>query len=344
MNSFSIIKSFAGLLLGLMIVQVSYADDGNKKRIVDLKGQWKFSIGDRELWIRKDYNDQSWEELKVPGNWEDQGFHGYNGYAFYRKKVTISKNYKDHLFFLELGYIDDVDVVYFNGELIGSTGSFPPQYETAYNARREYYIPQDLVTYDEPNVIAVKVYDNYGIGGIVSGEVGLYASLAPMPVDINLAGLWKFKTGDDPSYKEPDYNAGDWNEILVPSFWENQGYRDYDGFAWYRKTFRNTKAMSDEKMVVLLGKIDDIDEVYLNGEFIGSTGNFNNTDRKSSGADYYDALRGYLIPRNILKRGQNVIAVRVYDFRKGGGIYEGPVGIVTQEKYIEYWHKLSSGK
>ena len=344
MNPFSIFRYFAGLLLGLMIVQVSYADDDNKILIVDLKGQWKFSIGDREAWIRKNYNDQSWDEIKVPGYWEDQGFHGYNGYAFYRKKITISKDYKEHLFFLKLGYIDDVDKVYFNGELIGSTGSFPPHYETAYEARREYYIPHNLVTYDEQNVIVVKVYDNHEKGGIGSGEIGLYASRAPIPIDIHLSGLWKFKTGDDPSYKEPDYDDVVWDEILVTSKWENQGYRDYDGFAWYRKTFRNTKAMSDEKIIVLLGKIDDIDEVYFNGEFIGSTGNFNNTDRNSSGSNTYDALRGYLIPGNILKRGQNVIAVRVYDYRGGGGIYEGPFGIVTQEKYIEYWHKLSSEK
>ncbi|MEX2428801.1 MAG: hypothetical protein WD577_11195 [Bacteroidales bacterium] len=344
MNLFSRYKYFTGLLLGLMIFQSSYADDDNYKLIVDLKGQWKFSIGNREAWIRNDYDDRSWDEIKVPKNWEEQGFHGYNGYAFYRKKVTISKDFRGHLYFLKLGYIDDVDEVYFNGELIGSTGSFPPKYESAYEASRKYYIPENLVTYDEPNIIAVKVYDNHSKGGIVSGQIGLYASRAPMPIDIHLSGFWSFNTGDDLTFKEPDYNDGDWNEILVPSNWENQGYRDYDGFAWYRKTFRNTNAMRDEKMVVLLGKIDDIDEVYLNGEFIGSTGNFNNTDRKSSGSDFYDALRGYIIPKNILRRGRNVISVRVYDFRGVGGIYEGPVGIITQEKYIKYWHKLSSEK
>ena len=41
-----------------------------------------------------------------------------------------------------------------------------------------------------------------------------------------------------------------------------------------------------------------------------------------------------------LKKNQkNVIAVRVLDTGGAGGIYEGPVGIITQTKYIEYWRK-----
>ena len=339
MDHVSIFKSFAGLLLGLIIVQVVHADDDNKKLVVDLKGQWKYSIGNREIWTRKDYNDQSWDEIKVPERWEDEGFHGYNGYAFYRKKITISECYKGHLFFLKLGYIDDVDEVYFNGELIGSTGSFPPNYETALDARREYYIPDNVVTYEELNLIAVKVYDNHSRGGIVSGEPGLYASKAPLRIDIHLSGFWKFKTDDDPYFKKPGYNTGDWNKILVPSKWENQGYRYYDGFAWYRRTFRYTNSINDEKIVVLLGRIDDIDEVYLNGGFIGSTGDFDDIDDEDV-SDYYEELRGYLIPEDLLNRGKNVIAVRVYDFGSPGGIYEGPIGITSQEEYIEYWHEI----
>jgi len=43
----------------------------------------------------------------------------------------------------------------------------------------------------------------------------------------------------------------------------------------------------------------------------------------------------------LLKKNQsNVIAVRVLDTGGDGGIYEGPVGIISQTKYIEYWRKM----
>jgi sialate O-acetylesterase len=133
--------------------------------------------------------------------------------------------------------------------------------------------------------------------------------------------------------RESDYNDSGWGDILVPSKWEDQGYRDYDGPAWYRKSFMYQTTAGDEKMVILLGKIDDIDQVYINGILVGSTGDFKN--ESSTGQDW-TAFRGYYIPDGVLKKNQkNVIAVRVIDTSGDGGIYEGPVGIITQTKYIE---------
>jgi sialate O-acetylesterase len=94
-------------------------------------------------------------------------------------------------------------------------------------------------------------------------------------------------------------------------------------------------------MVLLIGKIDDIDQVYLNGTLVGSTGKFptKRSEEVNTGQEY-DAFRGYFIPDGLLKKNQkNVIAVRVLDTGGAGGIYEGPVGIITQAKYIEYWRK-----
>jgi len=330
---YTLLKYIFSLFLLFLSLQDGYSIP--RKLLKDLKGKWKFSIGERDEWSRKDFDDSSWDEIKVPERWEEQGFHGYNGYAFYRKTICIPDDYEGHLFFLELGYIDDVDQVYFNGILIGSTGSFPPDYTTAYDAKREYYIPGNIISYDGHNVIAVKVFDNYKGGGIISGKPGLYVSKTPMFIDIHLSGFWKFKADDDPSFKDSKYNDNDWDEILVPSEWENQGYKGYDGFGWYRKTFNLTKTIKDEKIVVLLGKIDDVDEAYLNGNLIGGTGDIEDSDD----GDYWRSLRGYLVSKDLLNRRKNVIAVRVYDDSGDGGIYEGPVGIISQKKYIEYWHK-----
>ena len=319
-----------------------YPGSGDLVLLQSLKGTWSFSIGINEEWTSVKYNDTEWETIKVPSPWENQGFNGYNGYAFYRKKITIPSAYKGRMLYLNMGYIDDVDEVYLNGIKIGSTGSFPPNYTTAYNAERVYFIPEEYIKFDAPNLIAVKVYDSYEWGGIVSGEPGLYGGKTSVNLDVNLQGVWKFLPGDDLRRKEADFNDVMWDDIFVPAKWEDQRYRDYDGYAWYRKTFTFPANISDEKMVIMMGKIDDIDQVFINGTFVGSTGNFPENKRESSNSGQeYNAFRGYYIPAGLLKKGQkNVVAVRVLDTGGSGGIYEGPAGIITQTKYIEYWRKL----
>ena len=320
------------------------AGQGDLSLIKDLAGYWQFSIGDREEWISPKYDDSKWESIKVPSPWEDQGFNGYNGYAFYRKKVVIPDELRDRMLYLFLGYIDDVDEVYFNGHKIGSTGSFPPQYISAYNAERKYYIPEEIINFNGTNLIAVKVYDSYMVGGIVSGKVGIFGGKMVIKLDVNMQNKWKFHTGDNFSYKEPDYNDSGWDEIFVPAKWEDQGYRDYDGYAWYRKTFVYRNNAANDNMVMLLGKIDDVDQLYINGILVGSTGKITSKTGARIEADQeYNAFRGYYIPAGILKNNQkNVIAVRVYDKGGAGGIYEGPVGLVTQSRYIDFWRSMKN--
>ena len=311
--------------------------DEFKQMALSLRGKWKFSIGERNEWTMLGFDDSNWEEIYAPSSWEEQGFYGYNGFGFYRKVIVIPEEYEKYDLYLHLGYIDDVDEVYLNGEKIGSSGKFPPHIETAYNAKREYSIPKDKIRFGRENVIAVKVYDSHHQGGIISGDIGLYRNMLSLDLDINLQGTWKFKTGDNPNYAAAAFRDDNWADVQVPGFWENQGFNNYNGMGWYRKTFTVNKRVNTEKLVIILGYIDDIDEVYLNGEKVGATGNFKNLRLGRRGTGEWIEFRGYYINTEKLKQGKNTIAVRVFDWDKGGGIYQGPIGIVTQEKYIQYW-------
>ncbi len=311
----------------------------------NLDTNWKFSIGDNPEWAQPGFDDRNWDEIKVPSSWENEGFHGYNGYAWYRIKVNIPKELYGKINYLYLGYVDDVDQTFFNGHLIGSTGQFPPDYQSAYNIFRKYIIPPDLINENGPNEIAVRVYDAELEGGILRGEIGIYSSTDYLNADIPLEGYWKFKLRDSLDWKNSDYNDKNWEKIMVPGYWEVQGYPNYDGFAWYRKTVFVPEKYRDKDMVLVMGKIDDFDQTYVNGQLIGSTGDFANDTSVVVLGDIWQEFRGYYIPKNLLKFGQkNVIAVRVYDGFRDGGIYQGPVGLVTQNKYREYWNMRKNGK
>ncbi len=140
------------------------------KFVKDLSGKWLFKKGDDPSYSKKDFNDANWREIYAPGKWEEQ-IGGYDGFAWYRKHITIPEIWSNKDIKLFIGSIDDSDEVYFNGERIGGGGSLPPNYKTAYNQNRLYLIPGEPIEFDKDNVIAVRVYDFTGDGGLVYGPI-----------------------------------------------------------------------------------------------------------------------------------------------------------------------------
>jgi sialate O-acetylesterase len=62
-------------------------------------------------------------------------------------------------------------MTYFNKKLVGQSGKFPPQPQTAWEKERNYAIPAEIVNFNSQNVIAVRVYNIEGQGGIYKGPV-----------------------------------------------------------------------------------------------------------------------------------------------------------------------------
>lgn len=301
----------------------------SQDKILDMSGAWKFSIGDRSDWSSPAYNDNLWENLNVPGNWEDQGFHGYDGYAWYRKKIDGTKLPKGENLYLHLGYVDDVDQVYFNGRMIGFSGYFPPKFKTAHNAERIYVLPSQYINYEGDNLIAIRIFDVVGTGGIVAGNIGIYSSPYKSSLLLDLHGLWSFKQG-----VHLDGNGLNWNEIMVPIPWESQGYDNYDGYATYKKVFKAPANLDSDNLVLLMGRIDDFDKTYLNGRLLGET----NDNRWFGESSSYNVMRVYEIPEGLLVPGEmNIITVEVEDLGISGGIWQGPVGITTKTRYYHYF-------
>lgn len=319
---------------------VSFVDTRSRERLVNLRGEWRFSIGDDPGWAERDFDDRDWGEISVPSNWEGEGYGGYNGFAWYRRSFDIDAADLTHSLHLLLGRIDDVDEVYVNGRRIGGTGQFEPDYVTAYNVDRVYFLPDGLLESGHPNVIAVRVYDGAQAGGVISGTIGIYSSDLPQPL-IDLSGVWRLRMGDNSTWSKMEADESEFEHVNVPGYWDHSGHDRFDGHAWYRKSFQLSSIPENETMVLLLGKVDDFDKTYLNGTEIGGTGIEN--DPAESGADTWRERRAYEFPSSLLK-ANNTIAVRVFDGQGYGGIYEGPIGIMTKADHDLYWEVMEDNR
>lgn len=306
-----------------------FITDAARDELVDLKGDWQFSRGDNLAWAKPSFDDSLWDSIQVPSRWESEGYDEYDGYAWYRKSFELEEVAAKGGLYLYLGRIDDIDETYINGQLVGRQGHFDPVV-TAWDRNRIYRISEGVLSPSGKNVVAVRVLDTQLGGGIYSGRIGIFKTELPQPL-LDLSGDWRFATGDDANWKEDAVDESLFKTIQVPMSWEAEGYTDYDGYAWYRKQFGRVEVPSSEDLVLVLGRIDDTDEVFLNGELIGKTGELDGRDRDRN-SDFYSFGRVYSFSPGLLK-DKNTIAVRVHDSGGLGGLYSGPVGIMTEDDY-----------
>ncbi|MCK5160206.1 MAG: glycoside hydrolase, partial [Candidatus Aureabacteria bacterium] len=158
--------------------------------VKDLSGDWLFKKGDDPSYCKVDTNEKDWGKITVPGNWEEQGHGEYDGFAWYRKHISIPKEWIKKKISLYIENIDDCDELYFNGQKVNSSGILPPDYKTAFGQNRLYPIPKELIKTDDHNVVALRVFDNGGGGGIVGGPVKIGDFCHKyIPVYINYPGI-----------------------------------------------------------------------------------------------------------------------------------------------------------
>ncbi len=87
-----------------------------------------------------------------------------DGEAVFRKTITLPDNMAGKDLLLHLAVIDDFDNTYFNGQQIGYTDD---KTTDTWNFNRTYTIPAKLVKAGK-NVLAVRAFDWYGGGGMLS--------------------------------------------------------------------------------------------------------------------------------------------------------------------------------
>jgi hypothetical protein len=88
-----------------------------------------------------------------------------------------------------------------------------------------------------------------------------------------LDGAWQFHTGDNSAWSDPTFDDSAWESIQVDKPWGMQRHFNYTGYAWYRRHVNIDPATDPALGLALyIPHIDDVYEIYWNGEKIGGLG------------------------------------------------------------------------
>ncbi len=139
--------------------------------------EWAFlidttDVGEPLQWFRDGPIGGNWQKMKTKtASWSDQGLHYYKGLAWYRTDVAIPRRFQNRKLFLWFGGVDEVAKVWLNGKLLGQSNLEGGRLVKPAGTFKSFdFRVTDLVRFDRPNTIAVKIINRrlseIGTGGI----------------------------------------------------------------------------------------------------------------------------------------------------------------------------------
>jgi signal transduction histidine kinase len=149
--------------------------------------------------------------------------------------------------------------------------------------------------------------------------------------------LWRFSTGDDPTWADPDFDDSGWRLLTTRTTYDSLEAVDWPGVGWWRIRIIADSAGRDWLPMLFLAHQAGASEAYLNGELVhrvGIPGPTSDSERSITRED--------VAPLD-LKPGENLLAVR-YSYTKAFDIYEifgsgwipGPSVVLTETAHWQF--------
>jgi len=111
----------------------------------------------------------------------------------------------------------------------------------------------------------------------------------------SLDGLWRFHTGDNPAWADPNFDDSQWPLLRSDKDWSHQGYKNYGGFAWYRFTI--TVPEGSRNWSIYLGPMETGYQLFVDGRLTGSFGPIQNSRNYALSSHVFDLSPGAAGPR-----------------------------------------------
>jgi sialate O-acetylesterase len=144
----------------------------------------------KEGWAGADVDAAKWETMDLPKNWEQAGL-DIDGIVWFRKQIDLPEAWVGKDLTLEMTPIDDYDITFFNGQKVGGMGL---DSGSPWQTPRVYNVPGSLVKAGK-NVIAIRVFDTGGGGGITSTNdpFRIRPKGGPAEQAKDLKGAWQYR-------------------------------------------------------------------------------------------------------------------------------------------------------
>ncbi|MBA4407655.1 alpha-galactosidase [bacterium] len=173
---------FLAIILSLNI------STAQSEQTILVKDGWKFKVGDNLEYAKYEFDDSQWKGIEVDKIWEQQGYDPLDGFAWFRVKIFIPSSLKEKAYLKDslkifLGKINNFDQSFINGKIFGINGKNvgadtptdtsylkAPTNLWDYNRRYTLSVDDPRILWDKENVIAVRVFDQGGQGGIYTGN------------------------------------------------------------------------------------------------------------------------------------------------------------------------------
>ena len=123
--------------------------------------------------------------------------------------------------------------------------------------------------------------------------------------------------GTEENWQSVNYDNSTWKNIQLPNVWRNTNLKSRVGVVWVSKSIFLTAEETSNDLLLSFGLIDNEDITYFNGFKIGSI-------KKN------DISRKYIVPKELSKKGKNVITVRIKNPLDIGGFRSGKDSLYLQ--------------
>ena len=133
----------------------------------------------------------------------------------------------------------------------------------------------------------------------------------------SLDGLWRFHTGDNLQWASPNFDDSQWPLLHSDKDWDQQGYRAYGGYAWYRFTIETSA--SDKPLSLKLTGILTSYRVYADGQLLGGY--------------------GHMPPSTLIQLSRT----QVFDLPRAGGGHPRTIHIAIRVWHSPIWSSYAPG-
>jgi len=160
----------------------------------------------------------------------------------------------------------------------------------------------------------------------------------PSPETIDISKNWRFSPdekniGTSEKWSAESFNDSQWAILGAGKKWEDQGYKDLDGYGWYRKTIDIPADWKGKDVWVKFAAVNDAYDLFLNGEHMSYFGAANIT--------FADKPSFTKVTDKIKYGSKNLITVRVKDWGNSGGLWRLPAIITVDKSETELFKPLS---